>query len=37
MTTYRGSTGVLVLRAWRVEDAPRLRAAIDESIDSLRR
>jgi RimJ/RimL family protein N-acetyltransferase len=29
--------GLLVLRPWRVEDAPLLRAAIDESLDSIRR
>ena len=28
---------VLVLRRWRVEDAPPLREAVDESLDSLRR
>jgi ribosomal-protein-serine acetyltransferase len=37
MTTESDAVGVLVLRPWRVEDAPRLRAAIDESLDSLRR
>lgn len=37
MTTEPEASGVLVLRPWRVEDAPRLRTAIDESLDSLRR
>jgi ribosomal-protein-serine acetyltransferase len=31
------ASGLLVLRPWRVEDAPRLRAAIEESLDSIKR
>ena len=37
MTTEPDAGGLLVLRPWRAEDAPLLRAAIDESLDSIRR
>ncbi|MDQ5836288.1 MAG: GNAT family N-acetyltransferase [Acidobacteriota bacterium] len=37
VTTESDAAGLLVLRPWRVEDARRLRAAIDESLDSLKR
>lgn len=37
MTTEPDAVGVLVLRHWRAEDAPPLRAAIDESLETIRR
>lgn len=37
MTTEPAAAGTLVLRPWRVADAAPLRAAIDESLDSLKR
>ena len=37
MSTEPASAESLVLRPWRVDDAPALREAIDESLDSLKR
>ncbi|HEX8719303.1 MAG TPA: GNAT family N-acetyltransferase [Pyrinomonadaceae bacterium] len=37
MRDATAESDVLVLRRWRVEDAPALREALDESLDSLRR
>ncbi|HEX8149885.1 MAG TPA: GNAT family N-acetyltransferase [Pyrinomonadaceae bacterium] len=37
MKTESAAVEVLALRPWRVEDAPALREAIDESLDSLKR